>query len=85
MTKAMSHRTIRIRALIRVASCVAFLAWMPQPEATAQTAAPASAPTLQVGGDLATPLSLSPAALKELPRTNVGYAQDSKVTPGGER
>lgn len=49
------------------------------PSLHAQQAAPAAATTLQVGGDVTTPLSLTPDALAAMPRTRVEITEDGRT------
>jgi DMSO/TMAO reductase YedYZ molybdopterin-dependent catalytic subunit len=62
------------------------LAWLALPAASAgasaQTPAPAAAPVpaaLQVAGDVATPLTLTAAALRDLPRTRVEVKDEGRT------
>lgn len=67
------HVSSRAAVAVLLASCL-----LPR-TAGAQATAPAAPPTLQVTGDVATPLTLTPAALKDLPRTRVETQDEGRT------
>ena len=67
------------RSLFAVALGLALLAARASAMAAAQATAPAAAATLKVIGDVGTPLTLTPADVKALPRTTVTMQDEGRT------
>lgn len=74
---------MRRRFSIRAFGCLVLALTTPGGLWAAQ-AAPAPAATLTVAGDVTSPLSLSPADLKDMPRTKVEVTADGRRSPTRE-